>query len=161
DICPARLFFLTGINVFLPSKAEIPPGTRHDCGRYFLNGRCPGERKPARVARHGGAARRSPRARERPRNQATQQGRFRKFWNRLASIRRGVCLSTPPHQSRSYLPTATKTLVFSVSFSNTSAEIKRPLEVSVANSTRISIRLLSRIMSSALRSKAIIFPGST
>ena len=41
DICPARLFFRAGINVLLPSKAEIPSGTRHGRAKYFLHNRHP------------------------------------------------------------------------------------------------------------------------
>src|SRR5947199_72378 len=37
DICPARLFFRAGINVLLPPKAEIPPGTRHELREIFLD----------------------------------------------------------------------------------------------------------------------------
>src|SRR5437016_11742937 len=37
DICPARLFFRTGKNVFLPPKAEIRLRTHHDSPKYLFD----------------------------------------------------------------------------------------------------------------------------
>src|SRR5881397_745243 len=109
------------MNVFLPSKAEIRLGTRHELREIFFKQPSTRRKEVCESSVTWRCRANGPQAGERPRGQVTQQGRFRKIWSRLASVRRGAWLSSTPHLCRNYkLGSPINTVVLPVSASKTS-----------------------------------------